>query len=221
VTARTAVGLLAALAGFGSVILSLVLLHALRRRRLLSATGSLLGALLLATIALLAGVILVGTRGYAALTREERAALVWTVPTGDARFVAHVRLNDGSLRTFRMAGDALYVDAHILKWRPVVNLFGLHTAYELDRIAGRYESVEEERSRQRTVYALAPARAIDLFDLRRRWPVLAPLVDAEYGSATFVAVKDTSAWEILVSPTGLLARPASVAALRESGTGGD
>ena len=40
----------------------------------------------------------------------------------------------------------------------------------------------------RTVHSLAPDTPIDLFDLRRRYAFLAPLLDAEYGSATFVAV---------------------------------
>ena len=43
-----------------------------------------------------------------------------------------------------MAGDQIYVDAHILKWTPAANLIGLHTAYELDRVAGRYDNIEQE-----------------------------------------------------------------------------
>jgi len=37
--------------------------------------------------------------------------------------------------------------------------------------------------------------------------VLAPLVDAEYGSATFVAAGRPAQFEVRVSTTGLLIRP--------------
>jgi len=41
----------------------------------------------------------------------------------------------------------------------------------------------------------------------RRFGRLSALVDAEYGSATFVGARGVAAYEILVSTSGLLARP--------------
>src|SRR5256884_9930253 len=87
---------------------------------------------------------------------------------------------------YDLAGDALYMDARILKWHPWVNLLGLHTSYELDRVAGRYNVVSDERSKPHTAYELARPAWIDLFWIARRH-VLGPLVDAEYGSAAFAA----------------------------------
>jgi len=118
-----------------------------------------------------------------------------------------VTLADSSVHMFDLAGDAVYVDAHILKWHPWVNVLGLHTAYELDRVAGRYRDLSEERSRPRTVESLSRDRAVDLFSLARRYRWLKPLVDAEYGSAAFVSGREFATWEIRVSTTGLLARP--------------
>ena len=98
------------------------------------------------------------------------------------------------------------VDAHILKWRPVVNLLGLHTAYELDRIAGRYRALGDEQTHARTVFSIARKKPIDVFDLARRYWLLRPLVDAEYGSATFINAGQPAIYEIRVSTTGLLVR---------------
>jgi len=111
---------------------------------------------------------------------------------------------------FDLAGDAVYVDAHVLKWRPLGTLLGLETAYELDRIAGRYAALGDEQTRERTVYSLATRKPVDAFDLARRYWVLRPFVDAEYGSATFIgATAPTGAvYEVRVSTTGLLVRPA-------------
>ena len=45
-----------------------------------------------------------------------------------------------------------------------------------------------------------------MFDLRRRFAILTPLVDAEYGSATFINANSTAEFRIMVSTTGLLIR---------------
>ena len=119
-----------------------------------------------------------------------------------------MKFPDGREAGFVIAGDELYVDAHILKWKPLANVLGLHTAYELDRIAGRYRSVEQERNALRTVYPLSAPRVVDLFELRQRYAWLAPLLDAEYGSASFVPVTKPAELEVRVSTTGLLIREA-------------
>jgi hypothetical protein len=153
------------------------------------------------------GLISLGMQGYRALTREELAARLVVEPKGQQRFMAKVIFPDGREAAFNLAGDEIYVDAHILKWKPVANLFGLHTAYELGRVAGRYRNIGQERTAARTVYSLGRDRDLDLFDLRQRYAFLAPLLDAEYGSASFVPVTQRADLELRVSTTGLLIRP--------------
>jgi len=97
------------------------------------------------------------------------------------------------------------VDAHVLKWHPWASLLGLRTVYELDRVAGRYNNIADERAKPHTAYALARSKPVDLFLMARR-RLLGPLVDAEYGSATFVAATQARTFEVRVSTTGLLAR---------------
>ena len=166
---------------------------------------TLVGALLLCLAALTA-TISVGIRGYRALTYEAVAATVKTEPVGLQRFRATIVLPDQRLAMYELAGDAFYVDAHILKWHPWLNLLGLHTSYELDRVAGRYNAVTDERSRPHTAYSLARERPVDVFSLARR-KLLGPLVDAEYGSAAFVAGTRPAQFEVRVGATGLLMRP--------------
>jgi len=177
-----------------------------RRRWQRTLVGGLVGLLFVAVSALLATVG-VSIRGYRALTHEEVAATVRTRPIGAQRFLASITYPDGREEIFDLRGDAIYVDAHILKWQPWLNLLGLHTVYELDRVAGRYEDVADERGRPRTVFSLARTKPLDLFDVVKRFRRLSVLVDAEYGSATFVAARGHAAYEILVSTSGLLARP--------------
>ncbi len=183
-------------------------LRRLRDGRLLAGGVRGLAGMLCVALALLAGAIAVGLRGYRALTFEELAATVKTEPIARQRFRATITLPDGRLAMYELAGDAFYVDAHILKWHPLLNVLGLRTAYELDRVAGRYNDVADERSRPHTAYTLARARLVDLFFLARR-RLLGPLVDAEYGSATFVPATLPATYEVRVSTTGLLLRRAA------------
>jgi hypothetical protein len=150
-------------------------------------------------------------QGYRALTREDLAATIQAEPVGPSQFRVTIYLANGQTDSYWLAGDEVYVDAHILKWKPWANLFGLHTAYELDRLAGRYHRIEDEQMRPRTVYQLATDRLIDVFALRRRYGWLESVVDAEYGSAAFFPARDRITIELRVSTTGLLVRPVTKA----------
>jgi hypothetical protein len=165
--------------------------------------------LLLLTLGAIAGTISVGMMGYRALTREDVAAHISVKPSGKQRFLATFRFADGREATYDLAGDSIYVDAHILKWHPYANMIGLHTAYEIDRVAGRYHTVKDERDAMRTVHALGRDKPIDLYELRTRYSILSPLFDAEYGSATFIPVTRPAELELRVSTTGLLMREAT------------
>lgn len=197
-----------ALATLGAILILAGIAALLRARPLRFAVRTLAGLLLL-SLGGLAGTIAIGTQGYRALTREDVAARLFVRPVGPQRLAATVRFPDGREATFELAGDEIYVDAHILKWKPFANALGLHTAYELDRIGGRYRAIEQERSAVRTVYLLGQERPIDLFRLRQRYAFLATLLDAEYGSATFTTVARPAELELRVSTTGLLMRDAN------------
>ena len=199
------------LIAIGCAVLALVLLWLSARsfggRHRLS--GMILALMAVTLGALGAGVatLEVAARGYRALTHEEVAARVRVIPESNQRFRATFELPDGRQAAYRLAGDELYVDAQILKWTPFANLLGLHTAYDLDRVAGRYRSLGDEREQPRTVFTLAQDRRVDLFALRHRIGLLSFLVDAEYGSATFFVADRPASYELRVSTSGLLVRP--------------
>lgn len=200
--------LIAALLLFAGLALAFAVaaLRAWRARRRLGALVGYLAAALFLTLSALCGTISIGIRGYRALTHEVVAATIHTEPIGPQRFRATVTLADGRFAMFDLTGDAVYVDAHILKWRPIANLLGLHTAYELDRIAGRYDALGDEQGRERTVHSLAIGKPVDVFHLARRYALLRPLVDAQYGSATFIGAQTPATYEVRVSTSGLLVR---------------
>jgi hypothetical protein len=199
---------LALVCGAIGLLFMIAAMAALRRGRLIRVTTRLAFTLLFFAVGALFAAITLGTQGYRALTHEEVAAIVETEPVAPHRFRARFRFPDGREAVYTVAGDELYIDAHILKWKPMVNILGLHTAYELDRVAGRYRSLGDEQQAPRTVHGIGADRAVDVFTLRQRYAVLAPLLDAEYGSATFVTVEQPERLEVRVSTSGLLIRRA-------------
>lgn len=196
--ALLSLGLILVLAG----LTALFALHPLRFM-----TRTLLG-LLLISLGVLEGTITVGIQGYRALTLEDLAARISVRPYAPQRFTAKLLFPDGHEESYSISGDEIYVDARILKWHALANMLGLSTAYELDRIGGRYRDVEQEKSGPRTLYPLGREKPVDLFALRKRFPFLEHFVDAQYGSAAYVPVGEPAELELRVSTTGLLIRPA-------------
>ncbi len=170
------------------VIFLVLFVTSLRKKKFFGAVRDFVFALLMLTLSLLFGVISFSIQGYNALIKEELAASVEILPVTEQSFSAKIIFPDGDEKEYDIDGEEFYIDAHILKWKSVANLFGLHTFYELDRVSGRYTNIEDEKYKKRTVYSLAKERAIDIFKLRLDYPFLSFLVDAQYGSATFINI---------------------------------
>jgi hypothetical protein len=177
-------------------------------------TRTLLGLLLIA-LGLLEGTITIGIQGYRALTQEELAARVSVRPYAPQKFVAKLQFPDGREASYTLSGDEIYLDARILKWHALANMLGLTTAYELDRIGGRYRDVEQEKTAPRTLYPLGQEKPVDLFALTKRFPYLEHFIDTKYGSAAFVPANESANLELRVSTTGLLIRPAPAPAPKQ------
>ncbi len=203
------IGPLLALLGaiFGTWLLASSLLALLRMRLGRFAWRALAGIGLL-----LAGLAGIGLHGYTRLTHEALAARITVSPTGPQRFDASVTLPGGRTRIYPLAGDEIYIDAQIVKWKPAANLLGVHTWWSLDRIAGRYRSIEQERSAERTLHSIGDdSRWVDLAGARQRLAWLSPLYDVSHGSASFVPVSGPARLELRVSTSGLLIREAGPA----------
>jgi hypothetical protein len=189
-----------------SLIFFIATVAAAKKKKIFAAGTRLLIALLMLSLSALSATISIAIQGYHALTREELAATITITPVNVQQFIAKVSLPDGTQKMFSLTGDELYIDAHILKWKPWANILGLHTSYELDRIAGRYAAMTDETAKPRTVYTLSKEAPVNIFELRRRFAALDPLLDAEYGSATFINTNAAEEFKVMVSTTGLLIR---------------
>jgi hypothetical protein len=169
----------------------------------------------------LAVLVLVGAadlKGYQRLTTEQPAGNLELSRVGVHQFSGILTYPSGESAVFYLSGDEWQVDARLLKWKALANLAGFDTVYRLDRVSGRYTSVEDERNQPRTVYDLNPPGRVDLWDFVHRYHSWMPWIDASYGSATFLPMADKAQYAISVSQSGLVARPLNDAARNAVGS---
>jgi hypothetical protein len=190
-----------------------VLLLVIGMRRLLRARFATGGGSLLLSVAFLgfAGVVfVVGTNlhTYARLTYETPLAELVFQASGPQRFRATIsRIPSGEMQVFVLNGDEWQLDARVLKWRGWANLLGLDAQYRLERLSGRYRTIEQERGSPRSVYGLSENPGIDLWAWAQEYPTWLPFVDSVYGSATYLPMVDGARYRVSLTQSGLIARP--------------
>jgi hypothetical protein len=192
---------LIALVFFGSMI------RHLRRRRLLRAGGSAAMCALTAALGTAGIMMFVSYLGYQRLTAESLVGEILFSEDASGQYTARLMI-EGRLDQFLpLRGDEWQLDARVITWKPPATILGLEPVYQLERLSGRYSSVDRERSEQRTVHGLAEERPLDLWSTVRRFPRLAPGVDAYYGTATYLPMADGARFRITMSRDALIARP--------------
>ena len=166
------------------------------------------GLILLATASVLALTAL-NVNGYRPVEKEVAVATISFDKLDDQVYKANVVLSSsGSEMPFEISGDLWQVDARVIKWSGLLAMVGGRPGYKLDRIQGRYYTLEDERSKPRSVYALSnPDIGFDLWSVMDNLSHHIAWVDAEYGSATFLPMADGALFTVKLSSTGLVARP--------------
>jgi hypothetical protein len=157
---------------------------------------------------------------YQRLTHEQLAAEVAFRSTGAKRFSVTVTIPGEPARTFALSGDQWQVDARVIKWQGLASILGFDSVYRLERIGGRYDDIDQERSEPHTVFDLNPVDRLDAWTLLRQARRYLPWIDAIYGSAVYLPMTDGAQYEVMVGQSGLLARPVNSAARESIGAWG-
>ena len=109
---------------------------------------------------------------------------------------------------FTVLGDQWQLDARVIKWPNTLSLLGVKPGYRLERVSGRYFSLEQELNAPRSVFQIpTETYGLDLWHWAQQLKLGRFGIDATYGSATFLPMADGAQYEVSLSSTGLLARP--------------
>lgn len=140
---------------------------------------------------------------YHNLTNETSIAELKLTKIGDRIYEVKYNLSGGKDKVGSLVGDDWEIEGNILKPRYVFEALGLSPRYRLDRICSRYESeFEVTKKPQNCIF-------IDSGDLFYTIKHFASWIisDTSYGSATYLPLVDGASYQVLLTPTGLMARP--------------
>ena len=138
---------------------------------------------------------------------EQRIAELWFEPLGPKRFRAH--LATGALchfDSYEILGDQWQLDAGFVKWKGVGVLLGLPSLYRLERLTGRYASVDEQNRATKLSHNLAPRVLFDVFLAVHGNRFFGALVDAEFGSSVFMDINPGQRYRVYRTEDALIAR---------------
>ena len=191
-----------------------------KRRRPVRATRSLLGGTASGAMGGASVLLAFSYHGYGRLIDEQLVSTIEFAQLAPETYSARMTIEGEADRIFELKGNEWQMDARVVTWKPPATVLGLDPIYQLDRLSGRYSSINEERTEERTVHALSDEMALDVWRFARKYPMLAPGVDAHYGTATYLPMADNARFEVTLTRTALIARPVNEAARQAIGDWG-
>ena len=168
----------------------------------------------MAFLVFLAGAAAVGVFGIDLLSYRETSDNQWVAnlsfeQTGAQSFEAILVNTEGEEARYHLLGDQWQLDAHILSFKGISS----RALYRLDRLSGRYLTLEQERSQPKSSYRIgSETQFVDAWATVRRYNVVFPLLEAFYGTASYLPMVDGAAFSISLGPQGLIGRPLNRAA---------
>ncbi len=188
-----------------------------RRGRLLRAGGSATFCMASAALGTAGFLLFMSYLGYERLTAEQLVGVIEFSQTAPEEYTARLMIDGEIDRLLTLRGDEWQLDARVVTWKPPATILGLDPVYQLERLSGRYSSIDRERSEPRTVHALAEERPLDLWSLARNFPKFTPGIDAYYGTATYLPMADGARFRVTLSRDALIARPLNDSARKAVG----
>ncbi len=114
----------------------------------------------------------------------------------------------GNEQRYQLSGDLWQIDVRLLKWVDTLARLGIKPGYRLDRLSGRYLSLEDEQKLPHTAVALHPEQPLfDAWSLLREINRYFPLIDAQYGSAAYLPMVDGALYSVGIGSSGVVAKP--------------
>ena len=105
---------------------------------------------------------------------------------------------------FEIHGDQWQLDARLLTWVGPLAAAGQKPLYRLDRLSGRYVSLEQARNSEQSVFSLKQSQYVDLWDLFDKFDTW---IDVNYGSAVYMPMENGAVFSVYLTAKGMNVRP--------------
>lgn len=201
-------GLLVALAVAGLGGAALLFFRGTWFMQWLRGTGGILLVLTAIYCSLIAGSLF----AYQASAGDAPIATLSFEKTGDQQWSATVSEPNGNRRVFELAGDLWELDVRILRYAGLGGLFGTAPSFQLERLATRYVSLEDQSSKDHSEHNLATGGFLG-FDLWERADRHGNVfVEASRSNIALLPMADGAIFEVRLSDDGLSLGAANSAA---------
>lgn len=150
-------------------------------------------------------VIALNLTSYHSLAGMQTVATISTQRQADQIWQVTLNSDDGVSTVRTLQGDQWQIDVRIIRFSGPLRWLDIASGYRLDRLSGRYTSLEQERSSPRTTITLSEAIWPDLWQWDRE--VNLPFVEAVDGNATFMPMRDGAVFDVKLSSSGLVSVP--------------
>ena len=179
-------------------------LHKVRGMLQLISSGILLG---LSAIILIASINL---NTYKNLSQETPLASIEfeELRHDRGRFITTLTMTNGLARRYELKGDQWQIDARMIKWNDSAAQLGLKPLYQFERLSGRYSTADAQNSEEQTANELLVKKGVDVWQLAKKFNQLLPFMDASYGTSAYQVMQDGLKFEISLTNSGLVTRPA-------------
>lgn len=164
----------------------------------------------LIVVGILMALLALNLRYYQSLDQLTPVATLKSIQVGPQTWRVTVQANGSAPKSVTLKGDQWQLDARIIRFSGLLSWIGLKPVYQLDRLSGRYVTLEQARGAERTVFDLAHTGVVDIWSIDRK--IGLPFVESRYGSATFMPLKDGATYRVQLSSTGLVAEPTNAIA---------
>jgi len=142
------------------------------------------------------------------LTREHTIATIQFTQINKHHYQANFTQSHQEPFSLDIYGDQWQIDARVMKWNGAAAKMGLQPVYRFERISGRYDNIRNELSGKRSVHALNDKTQLEsIWDYMIKYHEYIPWLDSQYGSATYMPMKNGAVFTINLSQSGLISRP--------------
>jgi len=160
-------------------------------------------------IALVAGAVyslfsLLDVLSYKQLLSEVPIATISIYEKGDQYYDLTLIDADSKEHRFDVHGDQWQLDARLLTWVGPLAAVGKKPLYRLDRLSGRYVSLEQARNAEQSIFSLKESSYVDLWQLFNQFD---SWIDVSYGSAVYMPMENGAVFSVYLTAKGMNVRP--------------
>ncbi len=189
------------------LVVARINIRQIKSKKLLGAILLLPFSITLLTLNVLFMSFILDQDSYERLTKEHTIATIKFQQIKPQQFNATIHPALSEPISVTLNGDQWQLDTRIIKWKGPPTYFGLQPMYLLERLSGRYETIEDEKNKTRSVVTLDMDQSFDYWNLLVKYQHMVPWLDAHYGSAVYLPMKDNATFMITLGQHGQIVRP--------------